>query len=196
MKNNERWIIAAVLFAIALLTSVDIFNDYFEGVAAWHISIEAIVAGMALIGVFYLIRGRFTLQRNLEQEKRVSSELQAEAQKWKQVSKKYVKGLSIEIENQLDRWDLTEAEKEVSFLLLKGLSNKEIAEVRGTRVPTVRAQTNAIYSKSGLSGRSELSAFFLKIYCCLKNRKQLRILSFIGINVCQIKEKLRLAVRL
>lgn len=162
MKNNERWIIAAVLLAIALLTSIDIFNDYFEGVATWHISIEAIVAVIALIGMFYLIKGRFTLQHNLEQERRVSSELQAEAQKWKQVSKKYVKGLSIEIENQLDRWDLTEAEKEVSFLLLKGLSNKEIAEVRDTSVATIRAQTNAIYSKSGLSGRSELSAFFLE----------------------------------
>lgn len=162
MKNNERWIIAAVLFVIACLTSVDIYNDYFEGVATWHISIEAVVAVIALIGMFYLIRGRFTLQHNLEQERQVSSELQAEAQKWKQVSKKYVKGLSVEIDNQLDRWDLTEAEKEVSFLLLKGLSNKEIAEVRGSSVPTVRAQTNAIYTKSGLSGRSELSAFFLE----------------------------------
>lgn len=130
--------------------------------ATWHISIEAIVAIISLIGVFYLIRGRFTLQRNLKQERQVSSELQVEAQKWKQVSEKYVKGLSVEIENQLDRWDLTEAEKEVSFLLLKGLSNKEIAEVRGTSTQTVRSQTNAIYSKSRLSGRSELSAFFLE----------------------------------
>jgi len=47
-------------------------------------------------------------------------------------------------------------------LLLKGLTNKEIAGVRNTSVPTVRSQTNAIYSKSGLSGRSELAAFFLE----------------------------------
>lgn len=162
MKNNERWIIAAILFAIAVLASVDIYNDYFEGVALWHISFEAIVAVIALIGAFYLIRGHFTLQHNLEQERQVSSELQDEARKWKQVSKKYVEGLSVEIDNQLEHWDLTKAEKEISFLLLKGLSNKEIAEVRGTSVPTVRSQTNAIYSKSGLSGRSELAAFFLE----------------------------------
>lgn len=162
MNRNERWIIAAILFVIAVLASIDIYNDYFEGVALWHISIEAIVAVIALIGVFYLIRGRFTLQHNLEQERKVSGELEAEAQKWKQASQKYIKGLSVEIENQLDRWGLTEAEKEVSFLLLKGLSNKEIAEVRGTSAQTVRSQTNAIYSKSGLSGRSELSAFFLE----------------------------------
>lgn len=162
MRNNERWIIAAILFVIAVLASFDIYNDYFEGVALWHISIEAIVAIIALIGVFYLIKGRFKLQQHLKQERQVSGELQAEAQKWKQASQKYVKGLSVEIENQLDCWDLTEAEKEVSFLLLKGLSNKEIAEVRETSTQTVRSQTNAIYSKSGLSGRSELSAFFLE----------------------------------
>lgn len=162
MKTNERWIIAGVLLSIAVLTSIDIYNDYFEGVASWHISIEAVVALIALIGTFYLIRGRFRLQRSLTEEQQFSNELQEEARKWKQVSKKYVDGLSVEIENQLDRWGLTEAEKEVAFLLLKGLSNKEVAEVRNTSVQTVRTQTNAIYTKSGLSGRSELSAFFLE----------------------------------
>lgn len=162
MNKNERRIIAVVLISIVLLTSVDIYNDYFEGVATWHISIEAFVGVIALVGVFYLIRGHFKLQKNLKKEKQLTGEFQVEARKWKQVSEKYVRGLSVEIENQLDRWDLTKAEKEVSFLMLKGLSNKEIAEIRGTTVPTIRAQTNAIYSKSGLSGRSELSAFFLE----------------------------------
>lgn len=162
MNRSERLIILLVLLIIAVFTSLDAYNDYLEGVALWHISIEAIIAIIALVGVFYLIRGRFKLQQNLKKEKQLTGELQVEAQKWKQVSEKYVSGLSVEIENQLDRWDLTKAEKEVSFLMLKGLSNKEIAEVRGTTVPTIRAQTNAIYSKSGLSGRSELSAFFLE----------------------------------
>lgn len=162
MNRNERWVIAVTLFVIAVLTSVDIYNDYFEGVASWHISIEAIVGLIALAGIFYLIRGRFKLQRTLAKEQQFSRDLEDEAQKWKSVSKKYMEGLSVEIDNQLDRWDLTKAEKDVAFLLLKGLSNKEIAEVRNTSVQTVRSQTNAIYTKSGLSGRSELSAFFLE----------------------------------
>lgn len=162
MNKNERWIIAAILFVIAVLASIDIYNDFFEGVAYWHISIEVIVGFIALAGVFYLVRGRFRLQHSLAKEQQFSKDLQVEAEIWKQVSKKYVRGLSVEIDNQLDRWDLTEAEKEVSFLLLKGLTNKEIAGVRNTSVPTVRSQTNAIYSKSGLSGRSELAAFFLE----------------------------------
>lgn len=162
MNNYERWLIATILFVIAILASIDIYNDYFEGVALWHIAVEAIVAFIALAGVFYLIQGRFSLQRSLAREQQFSKALHVEAQKWKQVSQKYVKSLSVEIENQLDLWSLTEAEKEVSFLLLKGLSNKEVAEIRGTSTQTVRSQTNAIYSKSGLNSRSELSAFFLE----------------------------------
>jgi hypothetical protein len=38
-------------------------------------------------------------------------------------------------------------------------------------VPTIRAQTNAIYSKSGLSGRSELSAFFLEDLLLPQNKQ-------------------------
>tara|TARA_R110002124_G_scaffold150610_1_gene317315 strand:+ start:2108 stop:2629 length:522 start_codon:yes stop_codon:yes gene_type:complete len=162
MNKNERWAIAAVLLAIAVLTSIDIYNDYFEGVAPWHISIESTVALIALVGIFYLIRGHFRLQHTLTREQRFSNELQLEVKKWKSVSRKYMEGLSVEIDNQLNRWDLTEAEKAVAFLLVKGLSIKEIASVRNTSVKTVRTQTNAIYSKSGLSGRSELSAFFLE----------------------------------
>jgi len=42
------------------------------------------------------------------------------------------------------------------------MSLKEIAEIRNTAEKTARVQSMAVYSKSGLGGRSELSAFFLE----------------------------------
>lgn len=162
MNQTERWIIALVLLMIALLSSIDIYNDYHQGVALWHILIETLVALLALTGVYYVLRGRFRLQQTLVTERQFSRELEIQAQKWKRVSKTYMAGLSAEIDNQLDQWGLTEAEKNVTFLLLKGFSIKEIAALRKTSVKTVRTQNNAIYSKSGLSGRAELSAFFLE----------------------------------
>ena len=54
------------------------------------------------------------------------------------------------------------AEEEVGLLLLKGLSMKEIADLRGTSERTAREQAGAVYAKAGLSGRAELSAFFLE----------------------------------
>lgn len=73
-----------------------------------------------------------------------------------------MRGLAHAIDEQLDAWGLTPAEKEVAFLLLKGFSFKEIAPVRGTSERTVRQQGLAVYAKSGLAGRAELAAFFLE----------------------------------
>jgi len=48
------------------------------------------------------------------------------------------------------------------LLLLKGLSHKEIAEVRNVSETTVRHQARSLYRKAGLSGRNDLAAFFLE----------------------------------
>lgn len=42
------------------------------------------------------------------------------------------------------------------------MSLKDVAAIRGTSEKTARAQSMAVYAKAGLSGRSELSAFFLE----------------------------------
>ena len=52
--------------------------------------------------------------------------------------------------------------QKVGLFLLKGLSHKEIAEVRQTSERTIREQARAVYRKSNLSGRPALSAFFLE----------------------------------
>tara|TARA_B110000259_G_scaffold38010_1_gene43220 strand:- start:8597 stop:8890 length:294 start_codon:yes stop_codon:yes gene_type:complete len=81
---------------------------------------------------------------------------------------------------QFDRWKMTQAEIQVGMLMLKGLSHQEIADVRATSERTIREQARAVYRKSGLTGRSELSAFFQKIFChrmkvferAIKNQRQ------------------------
>jgi DNA-binding NarL/FixJ family response regulator len=85
-----------------------------------------------------------------------------EAEQWKKESNELIEGLGAAIERQFERWQLTNAEAEVGLFLLKGLSHKEIAEIRQTSERTVREQSRALYRKSGLSGRSSLSAFFLE----------------------------------
>jgi DNA-binding NarL/FixJ family response regulator len=50
----------------------------------------------------------------------------------------------------------------VESALLKGLTFKDIAEVRSKSERTVRQQAGAIYAKSSLSNRSDLAAFFLE----------------------------------
>ena len=162
MNNRERWVIMAILLGTAIFVGADLITDSQEGVRWWHLAAEGFVALAALGGVVFLLRGSFALKRSLAAEVLKSEGLQKEAEQWRKQAKAHIEGLSQEIERQLNAWKLTASEKEVAFLLLKGLSLKEIAEIRKTSEKTARAQSTAIYEKSGLAGRSELAAFFLE----------------------------------
>lgn len=61
-----------------------------------------------------------------------------------------------------DEWRLTPAERDVALFALKGLSLQEIARLRNTSEGTVKAQTNAIYRKAGVSGRTQLISLFIE----------------------------------
>lgn len=162
MNSRERSFLAVILMAIVVMVGADLFTDSSQGVIGWHLAAEGTIAIAALIGLSFILRGSFALRRSLEIEKQTSTQLKVEAEKWRSQSKRYLEGLSVAIDAQLTAWKLTSSEKEIAFLLLKGLSSKEIAEIRNTNEKTVRTQATSIYSKAGLSGRSELSAFFLE----------------------------------
>jgi DNA-binding NarL/FixJ family response regulator len=85
-----------------------------------------------------------------------------QGQRWRSEARSYLNGLGEAIEAQFSRWSLTDAEREVALLLLKGLSHREIATVRAVSERTVREQARSLYSKAGLTGRAALSAFFLE----------------------------------
>lgn len=59
-------------------------------------------------------------------------------------------------------WRLTPAEADVALFAIKGMSTAEIAALRKTSEGTVKAQTNAIYRKAGVSGRPQLLALFIE----------------------------------
>lgn len=162
MRKKERGFLAFILVIIICLVSIDLITDFREGVPWWHLAVEGSVALAAALGIFVLMRDSFALKHRLEDATQRANQLQSEAQLWREQTRKYAEGLSQEIDRQLTEWNLTSSEKEVALLLLKGLSSKEIAEIRNTGEKTVRAQAAAVYSKSGLAGRSELAAFFLE----------------------------------
>ena len=90
------------------------------------------------------------------------ADVRAEAERWRAEAKEALDGLGVAIDAQFERWSLSSAEREVGLLLLKGLSHQEIADVRGVSERTARQQARAVYKKAGLSGRAELSAYFLE----------------------------------
>lgn len=65
------------------------------------------------------------------------------------------------LEERFTSWSLTPAERDVALFAIKGMSTAEIAVLRCTSEGTVKAQTNAIYRKAGVTGRSQLLSMFI-----------------------------------
>ncbi|MGB7318232.1 MAG: helix-turn-helix transcriptional regulator [Planktotalea sp.] len=65
------------------------------------------------------------------------------------------------LQERFEAWGLTPAEKDVALFLIKGMSTAEIGGLRKTSEGTIKAQTNAIYRKAGVSGRSQLLSLFI-----------------------------------
>ena len=161
-KRLSQWTIALCALTF-LLISTDIIDDYQDGIAWWHIIIEVMIllfslAGTLYFGWIYFATTQATIHR-LEQDLTLANQ---DAQQWLEVNKNLLAGLAKQILKQFTEWQLTPAEIEVGMLLLKGLSHQAIADLRAASERTIRDQARAIYRKSGLCGRSDLSAFFLE----------------------------------
>jgi DNA-binding CsgD family transcriptional regulator len=156
VRNNRSTLAVIALFGVVVvLIGWDLYVDYGEGASVWHLAVEFFVFLVAVSGIVLM-------WRQLDRTRSDLVEAKIEAEQWKKDSSELIQGLGTAIENQFKRWNLTEAEAQVGLFLLKGLSLKEIATLRQTSERTVREQARALYRKSGLSGRSSLSAFFLE----------------------------------
>ena len=90
------------------------------------------------------------------------SRVRNKSDRWRAAARVHVDGLGRAIRDQFEAWKLSDSEADIALLMLKGLTQKEIAHLRGSGESTVRQQAMAVYHKSGLANRSELGAYFLE----------------------------------
>jgi len=154
-RHTARLGAAAVFVVVFGFILVDVVADYGEGASWAHLGLEICVLMLTAAGICMLLWQRDQARRDLSMARQEASQWQAE-------NRDLMRGLGAAIEKQFVRWVLSKSEAEVGLLLLKGLSHKEIGEIRGVSERTVREQARAVYRKSDLSGRSALSAFFLE----------------------------------
>lgn len=163
--GRARWVLAlpsALFLGIAMFVAADLAADVASGTGAMHVLVEVGALVLCLAGV---VASGLELRREMNRSRRLAQDLestrtdlarsQAEAQA-------LMSGLSSAIDRQLEEWQLSSAEAEVALLILKGLSYKDIAQVRSTSERTIRHQATSIFHKAGLSGRAEMAAFFLE----------------------------------
>jgi DNA-binding NarL/FixJ family response regulator len=140
-----------------------------EGTDLAHVAAEAAILLIGLVGAAFMARRLILVLRQARAMHREAADLaeeldvtRGEANRWRNEARDLMNGLAAALDQQFDRWRLSPAEKEVALLLLKGLSHKDIAEVRSVTEATARQQARAVYKKAGLSGRHDLAAFFLE----------------------------------
>lgn len=162
-------VLAALFVMIAVLVGIDLITDLRGGTTLAHVALELLVVaiGFAAAGAIALRlrRAAHQAQELRAHAAQLAEHLRAsqdEAARWRRDAAELVAGLSAAIDAQFARWQLTPAEQEIALLLLKGLSHKEIAQVRAVSETTVRQQARSLYRKAGLSGRNDLAAFFLE----------------------------------
>lgn len=163
-------LILYLIFASVFL--VDIILDGQAGVPTEHIIHEFVLFALAVFAAIWQSYLLFRQSKKLNSTLKLYDQALRDHEKWKQMSKNSAQEIRGLIDLQLDSWSLSESEKDVAILLIKGLTMKEIAQLRGTHDKTVRQQATNIYKKSGLTGRNDLSAFFLEDILSTPNHVQ------------------------
>ncbi|MGH6927049.1 MAG: helix-turn-helix transcriptional regulator, partial [Dongiaceae bacterium] len=164
-ERRARVILACVGFgSYALLLALEIASENGE-ISVFEFSQDAatlLLTIVSAVGVALLVQ---RMQVQHEESMALMKQLEVareEGEAWRSKVQTALIGIKAEMERQFHRWGMTAAEQDVGLLILKGLSHKEIATLRGTSEATVRQQAQAIYKKSGMPGKTAFCAYFLE----------------------------------
>ena len=169
-KNNKKptvpglrglWFSVFFFALFTVLIVIDIAHDLASGIAVYHVVLELLMMLAAVAGAFYFwrwLRVARQVERDLAQDLKKA---RAETSRWQEEEQHLLNNLRKAINRQFTQWDFSSTDKEIALCLLKGLSLKEIAKLRGSTFNSIRQQAHLLYNKAGLGGRAELSAYFL-----------------------------------
>lgn len=114
----------------------------------WQEMIQLLASAGLVIG---LVVSALYLRRSQRREVELSRQIDVAAGNFSQ-----------HIEQLFDDWEFSESERSVALYAMKGFSNAEIAQLRGTSASTVKSQMNAVYRKCGFGNRQQLIAFLVE----------------------------------
>ncbi|NMH66640.1 helix-turn-helix transcriptional regulator [Shewanella salipaludis] len=160
-KILQSWLPVGFFILVVMASIADIATDLSQGAKLPHLLQEAIILLMAL---FILYRLYLDGLSHRKQNKRLREQVAEYAELSKQASaelSRAKKEFGEVIAKQFSDWQLTESEKQVSWLLLKGFNSKEIANLRELSDKTVRNQLSSVYKKSALRGKQAFIAWFM-----------------------------------
>jgi len=162
-NHRTKETVLILIFSIVVVASgADLMTDLSHGADAEHMIKESIIVSLSILAIAWLmwgLRQQHLEIRSLQQELETVHDSQRHAKKYVLEARRTLGSV---VSRQFSEWLLTGSESEVGWLLLKGLSLKEIAIIRNTQEKTVRQQASSIYKKAGVSGRAAFSAWFIE----------------------------------
>lgn len=161
IKKEFRYSII-FLILIIVFTASDIVIDLNQGISFDHITHEAMILVLSAALVIFQLRSSIEKGQQLEKLANSLEIVSHEREQFRQQVADHAGAFSKAAEEQFKAWNLTKSETDIAILLIKGLSMKEIADVRASQESTVRQQAMSIYKKSSLENRQQLAAFFLE----------------------------------
>lgn len=154
LKRERRAVALSTIILLQALCAIffigDVIYDLNQGdhLDDIHLILEGIAAIALIAGVIYLMHELRDLLNRM-----ASMEFGLRIARGEMISL---------IEGFFDHWQLTPSEREIAFLILKGIDNDSIAKMRGTAQGTVRAQCTQIYAKAKVDGRPQLLSIFME----------------------------------
>ncbi len=155
-KRKQGLLIWLIITFQGLCTVFFLVNFYYEvfshtpNIISWELR-EIIEIG-AIIGLLLgFVFGSLLAYRLMKHNNKIETQLRA------------VSGEFLDLLNEsFEEWGFSSSEKDVALFAIKGMSNSEIATLRGTSEGTVKSQMNAVYKKAGLENRTQLLSHFFE----------------------------------
>ena len=141
----------------ALFFFQDVANDIKE-----HIATDTAYSFGSALHLFFEILATIGLTLGLIEILTYIKELQKSDEKHELQLKHLTEDFDALVHKRFNKWDLTDAEKDIALFMLRGLSNSEIADLRKVAVGTVRVQSHRVLQKAGASSRTELMSIFME----------------------------------
>lgn len=164
-ERTIRWLLAVLgVGAFALLLFLEIVTED-EDIEILDFLVDAVTILLTIAAAVGSAMLAQRMHSQHEEKLALINDLKlarAEGEAWRTKVQSHLAGLKGAMDLQFDAWGMTEAEREVGLLILKGLSHKEVAALRATTEATVRQQAQSIYRKSDLPGKTAFSAYFLE----------------------------------
>jgi len=157
MKSPIKlWFIRAALvvqvFSLILFVGEVYIDSFGKGLIYISWQVHEAIEITAMVGLIVgFILGVMLVRSLLARNRKVEGQLRVASGEFHTLLNEHFK-----------QWGLSPSETDVAYFAIKGMSNNEISELRGTSDGTVKAQLNAVYRKAGLESRTQLLGYFIE----------------------------------